>query len=833
MGNVTEPLVCEQGGGSWQFQVTPQYRWKARQETCLNFTPAPGQIFACKDEEEKGQVTLDRTLRVSIRELLYPGDKSTAIVDKWIYVLLDGVYFAEVYARSETAWEFTLSPSPTAALTKKSGGYLLLDPGPEGAPKNYDFFLSPIRLSAHAREFLLNRTDTTCIREAFTQSIDEIVEVPDPFHWAVDAHTHYYIPRLDAWQSWTGDPNRQAKLFIAGVLDALVAADDAAGVRNELLPGEPKRTVDAYKQQELSYRRKAEEAMAYLAHLVDSHEHRAVEMAGMNAGAGALAICYQQWGIVTGRICECEPGRMFAANTVANPHRLPGKYLFSTGMETPPLAFGEFRYAWLAALSVFENLLPPLFHQLTNAWDPVKTPSQLELLKAYLKNVDIEGLSGQTKTIARNIVQGKDLRRGLGTSSGSGRKFNRNLAVLVQKAEEAHRLAELAKAPPAPTGLNKWHADYADVASSMKATAGTVIEVMNFCNSLKSFQDSDPDSRELLTWGPSQLRSLIGAAVDLTAHGTGLLEQVLARETGKRILKGIGGAAGFVSGVVDMMQFQADMVTDGLAKNDYGVATGKAIATMGAATVAFGGAMVLAGAIMPSSAVFGPVGLIAGGIGSVLIIGGCVIANLLMANQYESFAKHCCFGKYHGGDTMSYDWTTVSLGNGSPSSEANALLDLLASYRARGASNLGPYAHVLTIYPGYVSEDTIFEVKVRNSYYGAGVLRSGVEVHLGSEQIIQVEGTTPLYPESMIGWGENGQVEYISVCVSENHPRQYGKGSYLGGTAWVRSRPNGDFLTYSPAWGSWVKVDMISGNVNSLDASVHETERDMLANYTR
>lgn len=404
MGNVTEPLVCEQGGGTWQFQVIPQQRWQARQETCLNFTPAPGQIFACKDEEDKGQVTLDRTLRVSIRELLYPGDTSAPIVDKWIYVLLDGAYFAEVYARTATAWEFTLSPSPTAALTKKSGGYLLLDPGPEGAPKNYDFFLSPIRLSAHAREFLLKRTATTCIREAFAQSIDEIVEVPDPFHWAADAHTHYYIPRLDAWQSWTGDANRQAKLFIAGVLEALIAADDAAGVKNELLPGEPKRTVDAYKQSELSYRKKAEEAMAYLAHLVDSHEHRAVEMAGMDAGGEVLAICYQQWGIVTGRICETEPGRMFASNVVANGNRLPGKYLFSTGMETPPLAFGEFRYAWLAALSAFENLLPPLFHQLTHGWDPVKTPSQLEMLKAYLKNVDIEGLSGQTKTIARNIV---------------------------------------------------------------------------------------------------------------------------------------------------------------------------------------------------------------------------------------------------------------------------------------------------------------------------------------------------------------------------------------------------------------------------------------------
>lgn len=205
MANPTEPLVCE-AGGEWQFHVIPQRRWKARQDTCLNFSPAPGQIFACKDEEQKGLVTLDRTLRVTIRELLYPGDASTPIVDKWIYVLLDGAYFAEIYAKEANAWEYTLSPSPTSKLTKKAAGYLLLDPGAVGSPKNYDFFLSPIRLTASARQYLLDKTAKTCIREAFAQSIDEVVEVPDPFHWAADAHAKYYAPRLDEWRLGRATP---------------------------------------------------------------------------------------------------------------------------------------------------------------------------------------------------------------------------------------------------------------------------------------------------------------------------------------------------------------------------------------------------------------------------------------------------------------------------------------------------------------------------------------------------------------------------------------------------------------------------------------------------
>lgn len=832
MANPIEPLVCE-AGDAWKFHVIPQRRWKARQDTCLNFSPAPGQIFACKDEEQKGLVTLDRTLRVSVRELLYPGDSSAPIVDKWIYVLLDGAYFAEIYAKEATAWEYTLSPSPTAKLTKKSGGYLLLDPGPEGAPKNYDFFLSPVRLTANARQYLLDKTAKTCIREAFAQAIDEVVEVPDPFHWAADAHGKYYIPKLEAWQSWTGDADRQAKLFIAGVLEAMVAADDKAGVKNELLPGEPKKTVDAYKKQELAHRLKAEEAMAYLAHLVDSHEHRAVEMACIEAGKGALAICYQQWGIVTGSVCESQPGRMFAMNLVGNPERLPGKYLFARDLASPPLSFGDYRYAWLGALSAFENLLPALFRRLNKAWDPVKTPSQLELLQNYLKNVDIKKLQGQTKTIARNVVQGRELKRGIGASSGAQRKFNQNLAVLVQEAEEAHRVKQLARVDSDPKGLNKLHADYAGVAKGLKATAGTVIEVMNFVNYLKSYQDSDPEGKQMRVFGPSQLRSLIGAAADITAHGAGLLEEVITREGGKRILKSVGAAAGFISGVVDMLSFQGEMVTDGLAKNDYGVAAGKGIAAVGAATAAFGGALVLCSTILPGTAALGPVGLVAGGIGAVLVIGGCVIANLLMANQYESFAKHCCFGKKHGGANVFFDWTTVSLGSGSPSSEAKALLDLLSNYRMRGATNLGPYAQTLTIYPGYVTEDTIFEIKVRNSYSAVGVLRSAVEVHIGTEQIVQVEGAVPLHPESGMKVDENGQVQYISICVAENHPRQHGKGSYFGGTAWVRCRPNGDHRTYAPPWGSWVKVDMISGNVSSLDGSAHEKEADMLANYNK
>lgn len=832
MANTIEPLVCTVDGG-WKFQVIPQRRWKTRQQTCLNFTPAPGQIFACKDEEKKGQVTLDRTLRVSIRELLYPGDGSAPIVDKWIYVILDGAYFAEIYAKAANAWEYTLSPSPTAKLPKKSGGYLLLDPGPEASPKNYDFFLSPIRLTAAARQYLLEKSARTCIREAFTPAIDEVVEVPDPFHWAADTHAKFYLPQLEAWQAWTGDADRQAKLFIAGVLEALVAADDKAGVKNELLPGEPKKSVDAYKKQELAHRLKAEEAMAYLAHSVDSYEHRAVEMSAIETGKAALAICYQQWGIVTGSVCESEPGRMFAMNLVSNRDRLPGKYLFARDLDTLPLAFGDYRYAWLGALSAFENLLPAMFRKLKKAWDPVTSPSQLELLQDYLKNIDLKKLKGQTKTIARNVVQGRELRRGIGASSGARRKFNRNLSVLVQEAEEAHRLKQLTKVESDPKGLNKLHADYAEVAKGLKATAGTVIEVMNFCNALKSYQDSDPDGKQMRVFGPSQLRSLIGAAADLTSHGAGLLEEVVSREGGKRVLKSVGAAAGFISGVVDMLQFQAEMVTDGLAKNDYGVAAGKGVAAVGAATAAFGGALVLCGTIIPGSAALGPVGLVAGSIGAVLVIGGCVIANLLMANQYESFAKHCCFGKKHGGDNVFFDWTSVGLGSGSPSSEAKALLDLLANYGLRGSTSLGPHAQTLTIYPGYVSDDMIFEVKIRNSYSAVGVLRSGVEVHIGTEQIVQVEGAVSLYPESSIRMDDNGQVTYISICVAENHPRQYGKGTYFGGSAWVRCRPNGDRRTYSPPWGSWVKVDMISGNVSSLDASAHEKEADMLANLAK
>jgi hypothetical protein len=827
MSNPTEPLVCTVDGG-WKFQVIPQRRWTARQKTCLNFTPAPGQIFACKDEEQKGLVTLDRTLRVSIRELLYPGDTSTPIVDKWIYVILDGAYFAEIYAKAATAWEYTLSPSPAAKLTKKAAGYLLLDPGPEGSPKNYDFFLSPVRLSANARQYLLDKTAKTCIREAFAQAIDEVVEVPDPFHWAADAHSQYYVPRLDDWQAWTGDADRQAKLFIAGILEAMVAADDKAGVKNELRPGEPKKTVDAYKKQEIEHRRKAEEAMAYLAHLIDSHEHRAVEMAAIDAGGPALAICYQQWGIITGRLCESEPGRMLALAVVRNPDRLPGKYLFATGQETPPLAFTEFRYAWLGALAAFENLMPASFRDLKQAWNSVTSPSQLELLKAYLKNVDINKLTGQTKTIARNAAKGVDLRRGIGTSAGAQRRFDRNLDVLVVQAEEAHRLQQMAQTGTKHSALDKLHADYGGVAKGFKASAGTVIELMNFINAVWSYKDSDPDGKQFRMFGPSQLRSLIGAAADLTSHGTGLLEEVIAREGAKRALKGIGGAAGFISGVVDMLQFQEEMVMGGLAKNDYAVAAGKGIAAFGAATVAFGGAMVLCGAIMPASSALGPVGLVAGAIGSVLVIGGCVIANLLMANQYEEFAKHCCFGKKHGGENVYLPWTTVGLGNGSPSSEAKALLDLLANYRLRGYIGIGSESCSLSIYPGYVTEDTIFEVRIRNSYSAVGVLRHGVEVHLGTEQIVQVEGAYPLYPYGDIQKDKNGQIESIRICVDEKHPREYGKGSYFGGTAWIRCRPNGDTRTYIPPDGSWVKVDLISDqNASSLDGSRIEDEEKM------
>src|SRR5215475_4166777 len=117
MSEVTEPLVCK-AGNAYPFRVRQSQRCDGTRSTARE--TVYGDIYACKNEQAKGLVTVDRNLRVRVRELLFPGDSNTEVVGKWIYVIQSGSFAAEVHAVNELLWEILLKPDISARNDRRS-----------------------------------------------------------------------------------------------------------------------------------------------------------------------------------------------------------------------------------------------------------------------------------------------------------------------------------------------------------------------------------------------------------------------------------------------------------------------------------------------------------------------------------------------------------------------------------------------------------------------------------------------------------------------------------------------------------------------------------------
>ncbi|MHB1024431.1 MAG: hypothetical protein ACYC24_01845 [Desulfobacteria bacterium] len=848
-------------------------------------TPVGG-VYSCRDEDGKGIVTLDRKLRVRVRELCYPGDRSKGVTGKWIYVIRGGVHVAEIHAIAPDEWMHLENPSPDQPnekrkLTVPTKGYIPLDPGSPGAPHTYRFFLTPVRLTPEAMKYILGHSGHQCgdlVGESFRMA-EETVEIPDPHCWAEEAHSTYYMPALDEYITWKLDnPEREASLFIASVFDGWIKAGDEVGIGNELQEGQPGRFIDEYKDQEKPRRERAEKAMAYLAHWIDSAEHFAVELAGMQTGGEDLEKIYLHWATVSGNLLETVPGRVFASYIVGDENRFIRKFVFSEKPDPKQLEFEDQRQAWLAALATFENLIPAMCSQFGKPSGP-KAPA-LDVIRKYLENLNVKGLTGNKKKIYRNIVKGKPLQTGF-LKGKQMQRFKREYKELVVDAsawEEMNR---------PPTRMEKAGkkieaiAEHADFQATIKITIASGIEVANFCIAYMQYREASPEEKSGWWGAPSKLRPLVGSTADLAGHFHGLLEKKIARTIdtkvasilGKKVLSrsvtAFGGAANVVSGICDMIDYE-ERAAGAAYQKDYGQEVGQTIAYVGSATVALGGAMVIASAFAKGAVVagvaaeasapaagLGPAGLIVVAVGTVLAGGGAVLAVLLFHNPYEGFANMCIFGKERmkeevvdvvslGGDmepiteerlktqreldTVYYPWASRGLGSGNAVAEAQILLELLANFSVERIDMLQTSETRLTVRPGYLADDSVLELEVHDSWYSGipdtkkgkgGGLRSRYAFDLAAEEVYRVEGDHE-HKVSLEIRREKEEIKEIHIAMGD---ATYPGGDFSGHIETARIRLNlfGNGRAWVPPNMDWIQVPRHTGHgvtqTGSLDVS--------------
>lgn len=702
-------------GDRWRCRITPQQRWEAVRESIRPAEPLPfEEVEGSLDEEGAGQFTVNQTAQVHFVEHVFPGGPSDTaeISDKWIYVIEDCRYIWEIHAAAPDEWYALRNPDPRTPnderdMPEEPGSpWIELAPGSDAHRITYHFFLAPVRLTPDAMQYLLDHSaEDPWVTETVTGE-PQTIALADPFRWAVDAHLLYFSLNLNDWQRWINNSTRQAELFIASTLKALIESAPELDIRDDLRSGEPDNYIERYETDELRLRSQAERAAAYVVNCVDAPEHYAVECAAMDQGGQALSYAYQTWSCIMIRLTDVQPGRDFARRILSGdegePVRLPRRYLFAQNVPANQLGFEHFRNAWQAAVGVFIEFMPALVK--------LERTGRFPALTVILDRLGVNTRVEEVAPPARTVPEGRYL------SDGARRRRIRRLAaegqVFGRSAAEQRRFEpSLAR--------DRLHPNYRTALQNCTFTVQGILEVVNLCLAIHQYTEVQPGERR------QRRDSLITAVLGVTAYGSSQLERLY--EEGRvagRAFSGIAGFANFASGMIEMLTQEEAAVSAGAGRHDYGAAAGHGIAAAGAAATALGGGMVFAAAIMGGTigSVLGPLGTIVGIVGAIAILGGSILATMLRANQYELFARHCFVRANPSISSIHEPWLLHGIPTSNRLQEARSLIGLLSTFQVEGQWPIGPPS--ATIVPGYVSESSVFEaVVLRGTRQAGGLIR--------------------------------------------------------------------------------------------------------------
>lgn len=800
------PAVTE--GIRLRHWVTPQ----DRHEHCAKLRekyrpaadePAPARardqvIHGSFNEGQAGPTSLDSPYWVYVKELRYPGhaDEVNPIAGKWVYAFHKNKLVS--WARVDAGGRWTQYDAGEKQIGT-SDNQFHLDPGP-ASDRSYTFFLSPVKLGRAAIEEL-TRGDTLSWAAVTVccngEGKNVYVYISDPWSWAAALHAHYYLPLLRQWKEWATDPERQCKKFIAEVLDGWIRNGDKHDIEGLLWKRfPPKKLLEKHRKDEAALREAAEEAGMQLAQAVDCPEHRCVELAALAAGKQALSSACQALACVTEGLCETRTGQRLAMLLANDRARIPARLIFRD-TATPGLEFGEYRYAYLGIMALARDLAPAacnIFHrkrfQAFIEHLGVKTAAEAYAIAGSELLWRMERLAPEVKLKYKNeTIVSYDRLRELGAAWADS--FNPRAENIKPRAR-ANKIDQIYQ-PLMP------------YLEGIQVTAGAVIEVFNFCAAYSALLEaSEQDSAD-------KALELVGASADLATMLFDRAEGLAASRHGLRYIKGFGGAASFVSGIIDMMGFQQQAQSAWL-KHDYGRACGMGVAAVGAATGAFAGAMVTASAVLKAGSALGPVGAVAGIVGAVLVGVGSYVAVKYASTPFKDFAARCFMGHEHNHKSEHRWWARHNIPCKSVAQEAEVLTALISNFAVTGS-----VGHV-EIHPGLIHSESSFEAIVQ-TVCGGQREEYRVEINIEDEKVRHVSGAQPGL--CSVDRARNGRVKGIylgaplppAAAISPAEPTRDEGGGYSdrqqdsGGdqvNAWVRLRLGDSPYIRTPMRECWL-----------------------------
>jgi hypothetical protein len=753
-----EPAFSPAERESLKFRVTPKehQQWL---ETVIPPLTSPlvrrfDAVVNCTDNAGGGGfATVETAYTVRVKELRYPGrpQDSADAAGKWVYVFRQGTLVAEANCIQGDVWEGWAVLGAARRPWRSTRG-VQIDPGPRGERYAHSYLLSPVRLPQQIiDEIDPKRLEAEAV-ECQCSHYEKAVSVPDPLAWACEVNSAFYTPRLHTLSAWLHDPDLLAYDFIARVLKAWIDSGDALGIEGQL-ERQPGSWLDARAKGIENAYRAAEEAGAYLAHCIWSQEYVAVEKACLLEEGEALELAAVCLAAATEGISQTNPGRQLARFLTLDKNRLPAKIIFQD--QRPPLAdewFARYRYGQRGLLGVFSELVgaaTDLLKAEVAASERASTKKIAELdpfggkkmspqvregltrkfrVQKYLENLGVKTtrkgnprkLSQKQVRILDNLQRGKPITspraKGAGTVQALEKEWSKltlldevakPTAADIEMARLGKRVASGKELVAKAEKLAGRYQPYEKYAKRLKATIGSVVEIVNIVIAIGELKNELEKAGG--TVDSKRIWSVVGAFADLVEHGAGLSELLeVESKFATKLIKGVGGVAGAVGGVIDMLDYESQ-VFEAVDDYDYGKAVGRGMQMAGAASAAAGSAMVAVSLIVEGAGLgssLGPAGTLVGIFGGTLVAGGFLVAKWLSRNANQRFAVRSFLGNQAKNDPKAVEWSASWLPNRNPKEEAAVLVDLLAQFQLSGSLD------ELEVRPGYFEENSTFEVLV-------------------------------------------------------------------------------------------------------------------------
>jgi hypothetical protein len=833
----------------------------------------PSAEASRQTRESTTHSTLDQTVRINIMELRFPGSASDVVPvsDRWAYIFNNRTRTCIVEAQSlppdegtpmialARPWRYRygeITPSTmnsSRAMDLRSTQGIEIPAQPDDEPGDFYVFLSPTRLSRAALEHLLSRLGNAELmapdRCAFapvhwTSTYEGVAWVSEPFLWAADTQAHFHTPTVENWIEWTSDEERNHKLFIARTLKQWIDAG-ITQITNNLEGGQPNAWIRTYERDHNTRRNTAFRAAAYLYHIVNGADHRAVEESLISHGQHDLATVCLHWSYITMGAMATDPGRRYLMSLCGDTARFPARILVH---ENPPVAWtgwvADNRYAYIAARQLFFNLTPALvelemvpLNRARADW-AAKWRRIRERVGAALERLHRGEMTWRERAIRNELrrtagaagapdAPDSDIpvRPGSGVEAPRRRRVERTFEQLVaasgESIPERYPAADLERLRTRREALGA----HGERWTLRLAPFTMAFEIFNLSVAFQAVKDASADESTVDIFGMRARMStvgMIGASTDAlgsiaeftaAASGRTIAARTASGATVSSSLTGLNTWAGRVAGPLAMVSGTTEMLAHGQAMVDAGWGRGNTAqaissgtAAVGGALGALGGALTLAGTFLGTSSALGPAGVIIGIVGAVLILVGAALAHFLSRDAYEEFAEFCFLGDSHADETRhGFTWSPSGLPARPIRSETNVLLHMLAAFSITRRGNGGFTLYATSMDPrlraeislGMTGDNPILDIEVELKSRGTSyICRMRFRGHAAEMEyyrdintlILDPAGSAPTRDDHERLTGYTLSLKPAFIIVARDRPAQAPTGDFLSAIEFVKVR---------------------------------------------